>query len=111
MIIMIIPIIYYVMKYNTWGIDIDEKYLGVATGTFRKRTKYIEYSKIQYVKISQGLISKIFKIYHGNIFILASLVNRVDSIGYYKLDEFEEINEKLWWKIRGIFLYNIILLW
>lgn len=95
MIIMIIPIIYYVMKYNTWGIDIDEKYLGVATGTFRKRTKYIEYSKIQYVKISQGLISKIFKIYHGNIFILASLVNRVDSIGYYKLDEFEEINEKL----------------
>ena len=95
MLYMILPVIYYVLKYITYGIRIDENYLAVATGFFRKRTKYITYDKIQNISFIQGPISKKNNIAKCNIFILSSLINNVSCTGYYNIEELEKINDKI----------------
>ena len=93
--IMAAALFIFIMRYLNAGLDLGEKYLAISNGIVRKRTKYMQYEKIQYIKINQGPIGKILKISRGNVFILASILNMVHSIGYYDNKIFDEIADKI----------------
>lgn len=84
-----------VLKFFTAGCTVSDKCIILANGYFQRRISYISYDKIQYVRLNQNPLAKICGIQKGDIFLLASLANRVHRIPYLKEKEVEE----LWGKI------------
>lgn len=82
-----------VLRYFTAGCTVADNYIVLANGYFGRRLSYISYDKIQHVQLQQNVLAKICRIQKGNIFLLASLVNRVHGIPYFKEQEVEKLGK------------------
>lgn len=90
----VLVILYVIMKagnYFTAGSSVNQEHLLLANGYFGRSVVCIKYSKIQYIKVEQNFIAKRFGIQKGNIYLLASAINRVQTIPYFPEKEIEEL--------------------
>ena len=86
--IMIVMI--YIFNYKTEGICVGEDFLGASSGIFFKSTTLLKYDKIQYMDLRQGPISRKLGLTHGYIYILAAMLNRVCTFGYFAEEDIEK---------------------
>ena len=100
MLVLIIPLIYVDVKisfylslalfsliflvYFVKRTIISDKYIAVINGIFVKRIRIINYSRIESVKISEGIFSKKLGICKMYMYILADIRNARISSGYIK---------------------------
>lgn len=91
--LMIIAI--YIFNYRTEGICVGDDFLGASSGTFFKSTTLLKYDKIQYMDMRQGPISRKLGLTHGYIYILAAMMNRVFTFGYFAEEDIEKIHQKM----------------
>ena len=90
-----LPVKFYIMKYKTAGIFLDDDFVSIVSGKFSKSINIIKYKKIQYIKILQGPISKTLGLQHGTIHILAGLLDNDRKIDYYNESIFDKLSEKI----------------
>ena len=91
----VMVIAFYICNYRTEGICVGEDFLGASSGTFFKSTTLLKYDKIQYVDLRQGPISRKLGLTHGYIYILAALVNRICTFGYFSQEDVDKIHQKM----------------
>ena len=87
--------LYVTGNYFTRGYYVGEKSLKLVDGNFGKNILLVKYPKIQYVRTRQNAIARYFRMQKGNIYLLASTVNRVHNIPYFPEEEIEIIRERL----------------
>lgn len=95
LIILIVLLISGSLSHITKGLKLYTNKLSITTGVFNKRTITTTYSKIQNASTEFGPISKHFGLAHGSISILSSLTNQTNSIGYFPIERFNLISEKI----------------
>lgn len=89
-------IMLYVMgNYFTRGFYAGEKSLKIVDGNFGRRILLVKYPKIQYLETKQNFLAKHFQMQKGEIYLLASSKNRVQTIPYFPEWEVEQIKEAL----------------
>ncbi len=94
-IIGILIIVLKILKYNTEGSIIENKYLIISKGYLEKKIIYIPYEKIQFLELKQNIIAKKLKIQKGNIYLLASSTNRIQKIPYFEENKTNFIKQVL----------------
>lgn len=95
LILVVFLLVFYIMKYKTAGIFLDDDFVSIVSGKFSKSINIIKYKKIQYIKILQGPISKTLGLQHGTIHILAGLLDNDRKIDYYNESIFDKLSEKI----------------
>lgn len=95
LILAVFLLVFYIMKYKTAGIFLDDDFVSIASGRFSKSINIIKYKKIQYIEILQGPVSKALGLQHGTIYILAGLFNNDRDIDYYNKSIFDKLSEKI----------------
>lgn len=83
------------LNYKTYGIAINDEFLGISKGFFGKSLTFIKYYNIQYIDFIQNPIARYFNIQKGKVSILASTLNRFHSLPYFDIKYSDEIKEKL----------------
>ena len=86
---------YVVGNYFTRGCYVGEKSLKIVEGNFGKRILLVKYSKVQYLETKQSFLAKYFHIQKGEIYLLASMKNRIHNIPYFPEEDVETIRERL----------------
>lgn len=84
-----------VTGYFTKGVAVHNQFLKIVDGSFAKRTLFVKYNKIQYVTSKQNLIAKHFKVQYAQIWLLASMKNRIHELPYFKEEDLEELKNHL----------------
>ena len=77
------------------GIGFGSKYMTTVYGRFGKTYKWIAYDKVQYVQLQQNIWTKKLGIVKGNVFVLASLKNRVQNLPYFSSEKAEVLKERI----------------
>lgn len=95
LILSVFLLVFYIMKYKTAGIFLDDDFVSIVSGRFSKSINIIKYKKIQYIEILQGPISKTLGLQHGTIHILAGLFDNDRDIDYYNESIFDRLIEKI----------------
>ena len=91
-------VLFVIMKtgnYCTAGSAVRQEHLLLVNGYFGRSVVCIKYSKIQYIKIEQNFIAKRLGIQKGNIYLLASALNRVHAIPYFTEKDTEELKIRM----------------
>lgn len=79
--------------YYTNRLGYDGNYVTIVNGIYGKNIIRIPYDKIQFIKFSQGIWDRFFKIQHAEIHILASVQSRIQVSGTYSKEAFDHIIE------------------
>ena len=95
LILVLLLSIYYLMKYLTYRICVDDDFVLISSGQFSRKINIVRYDKIQYVEINQGPMSKRFGLRHGAIYILAGVTDRDKVIDYCRSEIFERLSQKI----------------
>lgn len=77
------------------GITLGNHYMKTAYGRFGTTYKWIAYDKIQYIQLNQNMIAKKLGIAKGNVYVLASMANRVHNLPYFSQDKSEQLKNKI----------------
>lgn len=77
------------------GVSFGSKYMITIYGRFGKTYKWIAYDKVQYVQLKQNIWMKKLGIIKGNVFVLASLKNRVQNLPFFSTKNVELLKERM----------------
>lgn len=75
-------LLYYLFKYRCLGLYLGDSIALFSGGAFKKTITLVPYGNIQHLDFRQSPISRLFHLFRGNAFILASLLNRVIELPY-----------------------------
>lgn len=92
---LLILVLFYYMSYITRGLSMGDDKVTLSWGIFTKKIRIIKYEKIQYMNIGQTPLSSKLGLYNGKIYILAGIGNDMVTMGYYKIDLFEKLKDKI----------------
>lgn len=81
--------------YKTRGSLVDENFLVLVDGCLGREFVFVKYDKIQYIEMEQNFIARHFQVQKGDIYLLASTVNRSQTMPYFYEKEMEKIKEYL----------------
>lgn len=84
-----------ICRFITAGSEVDEEFLKLSKGYFRRYYFFIRYDKIQYLETEQNFLAKYFGIQKGSVHLLASTVNRIQSLPYFREGNAELIKDRL----------------
>jgi uncharacterized membrane protein YdbT with pleckstrin-like domain len=81
-----------ILWYKTTELYCDEAGLAIASGVFTKRITYLDYYKIQTLKMKQGPFRKKYSLHQGEMHILAAAHSSVYVTGSYPEIVFEQMH-------------------
>lgn len=81
--------------FFTKGVAVHSRLLKIVEGAFGRRILFVRYDKIQYVTGKQNILARSFHVQKGDIFLLASLTNRVHELPYFEENELEVLKNHL----------------
>ena len=82
-----------ILRYRTVGLLCDESGLALADGVFTKRIVYLDYNKMQTIKMKQGPFRKKYQLHQGELHILAATLYSTYITGSYPEAVFEQIHQ------------------
>lgn len=91
--VLVIRVIREMLWYKTTGLFCDENGLAIANGVFSKRITYLDYYKMQTLKMNQGPFRRKYDLYQGTMHILADKLSSVYETGSYPEEVFEQIHQ------------------
>lgn len=94
-IICIIGFVVLLGYYFTAGIAVTDSHLVLSKGYFKRELIFIQYNKIQYIKVKQNFIANHFGMYKGEVYILANLLNNIHGFPYCPEHYVKSIKEKI----------------
>ncbi|MBO4997691.1 MAG: PH domain-containing protein [Lachnospira sp.] len=80
-----------ILSYITFGLSSTKHYLMLSQGMFAKKLITIPYKKMQYLTYRQNIFHRLLGVMRLQIWILASMVSRVQVTGSYFSGDFDEI--------------------
>lgn len=82
-----------ILRYRTVGLLCDGAGLALADGVFAKRIVYLDYNKMQTIKMKQGPFRKKYHLHQGELHILAATLYSTYITGSYPEPVFEQIHQ------------------
>ena len=92
-------------QWRTSELALLEQKISISSGIFSKRNITIDYARLQSMSRLINPISRHYGLVKGRVSILASSVNRFNTIGYFPSAYFDRIEEKI---LRSAAQKNII---
>ena len=83
------------LSWRTKEISLQETKLSITTGIFTRRIITVPYSRLQNISIKSGPISTSLGLSKGQAVILSEMSNRNNTIGYFPVERFDVIMEKM----------------
>ena len=84
-----------IFSYFTKGLAVHNQFLKIVEGAFGRKMMFVRYDKIQYITGKQNVLANCFHVQKGNLFLLASLTNRVHELPYFKEEQMETLKQHL----------------
>lgn len=91
--VLLLRIFQEILWYKTTGLYCDEAGLAIATGVFTKRITFLDYYKIQTLKMKQGPFRKKYNLHQGEMHILAAAHSSVYMTGSYPEEVFGQMQQ------------------
>lgn len=93
--IFLILVLFNYMSYITRGFYMGDDDMTISWGILAKKISIIKYKKVQYINVKETPISSRLGLCNGKLHILASFGNDVRTLGYYNVNLFERLKEKI----------------
>ena len=84
-----------ICRFLTAGVSVEEEYLKLAHGYMRRSILCVSYDKIQHISVKQNVIAKKAEIQKGSVFLLASALNKTQSVPYFREGELSAVKDKM----------------
>lgn len=93
--ISLLLLLYHLCRYCSLGFYLGDSLALFSGGSLTKTTTLVPYRKIQHLHFTQGPVSKFSHLFKGEVFILASILNRDISFPCMSVDDKEMLTEKM----------------
>lgn len=87
--------LYKLGTYLTNGSHMEGKFLMLVSGCMAREYLFVKYDKIQHITLKQSFLAKRCGLVKGNIWLLASTLNRIHAIPYFKAEKTELLKERI----------------
>ncbi|MDY2628154.1 MAG: PH domain-containing protein [Lachnospiraceae bacterium] len=88
-------LLYRFLDYRTCALGMGEHFFVLVDGHFGRTFTVLTYDKIQYAEISQNFLAKKCRIAKGDLYILASAGENMQSIPYFPQEKTEELKRRI----------------